>query len=214
VVRRSGETPNGTARMPRHLRATLRAFPQRLAARAVMRGAPQARWRGGRRCGQPWWHPEALPPIRPEWTTRQASGRSPKHAQHRCLVVGLRRLRQEVEIALDEPRYGSATGRRVALRAANHLLVHAERQLRHIRMNIMPFIRIDLARSTAVAVGQRPRERRVFAPRARVEPLSGSGSPSGRRGRKGSVSARLTSHNRSNVRPSRRDQTLNRITKL
>lgn len=65
---------------------------------------------------------------------RHAAGRTPKHTQHRRLIIGLGRLREEVEIALDEPRHRGATGRRVALRAANHLVVHAERQLRHIRM--------------------------------------------------------------------------------
>jgi len=35
---------------------------------------------------------------------RHATGRSPEHTQNRRLVIGLRRLRQEVEIALDELR--------------------------------------------------------------------------------------------------------------
>jgi hypothetical protein len=63
-----------------------------------------------------------------------AAGRSPKHTQHRRLIIGPGRRRQEVEIALDEPRHRGATSCSVSLRAANHLPIHAERQLRHIRM--------------------------------------------------------------------------------
>src|SRR4029077_16287392 len=65
---------------------------------------------------------------------RRPTGRSPEHTQNRRLVIGPRRLRQEVEIALDEPRDRGAASRRVSLRAPNYLLVDAERQLRHIRM--------------------------------------------------------------------------------
>src|SRR5438034_6859479 len=66
--------------------------------------------------------------------SRYAARRPAEHTQNRRLVIGLGRLRQEVEIALDEPRDRGAAGLRVALRAPNHLFVHAERQLGHIRM--------------------------------------------------------------------------------
>ena len=62
-----------------------------------------------------------------------ASGAA-EQAQNWRLVVGLERLGQEVEVALNEPGNGRAPGGCIALGASNHLFIHAERQLRHIRM--------------------------------------------------------------------------------
>lgn len=65
---------------------------------------------------------------------RYAAGRSAEHTQHRRLVIGLGRLRQQIEVALNEARDRRASSGRVALSAPNHLFVHAERQLWHIRI--------------------------------------------------------------------------------
>ena len=55
-----------------------------------------------------------------------ASGAA-KHTQNWRLIVGLGRLRQQIEVTLNEPRNGSAAGRRITLGAANHACVYAER---------------------------------------------------------------------------------------
>ena len=65
---------------------------------------------------------------------RHAAGRSPEHTQNGRLVIGLGRLRQQIEVALNEARDRRASSGRVAFSAPNHLFVHAERQLWHIRI--------------------------------------------------------------------------------
>jgi hypothetical protein len=50
------------------------------------------------------------------------------------LGIGPRRPRQQVEVPLDEPGDRGAAGRGVALGAPHDSFVHAECQLRHIRM--------------------------------------------------------------------------------
>ena len=73
-----------------------------------------------------------------------AAGRAAQHTQNRRLIVGLGRLRQEVEIALDEPRDRGATGRRVALRAPNlaqcNLSVSNLSSGRHWELNQVPAV--------------------------------------------------------------------------
>jgi len=61
-----------------------------------------------------------------------AASRAAEHAQNRRLVVRLWRLRQQIEVTLNEPRDRRTSGSRVALGAANHLFIDAERELRHI----------------------------------------------------------------------------------
>jgi hypothetical protein len=65
---------------------------------------------------------------------RHAAARSPEHTQDGRLVIGLGRLRQQIEVALNEARDRRASSGRVALSAPNHSFVHAERQLWHIRI--------------------------------------------------------------------------------
>ena len=65
---------------------------------------------------------------------RHAAGRSAEHTQHRRLVIGPGRLRQQIEVALNEARDRRTSSGRVALSAPNHCFVHAERQLWHIRI--------------------------------------------------------------------------------
>ena len=59
---------------------------------------------------------------------------APKQAEDGRRLGHVERPRQEIEIALDEPRDRRPLSRRVALCAAHHLFVDAQRQLWHIRI--------------------------------------------------------------------------------
>jgi len=95
-----------------------------------------------------------------------AASRAAEHVQNRRLVVGLGRLRQQVEVTLNEPRHRCAAGSSVALGAANHLFIHAEGQLRHIRM---------IARCSYVAGSRRSAGPRRETPPGRRRPPRDNG---------------------------------------
>ena len=61
-------------------------------------------------------------------------------SDHRTLAASTNR-----PSTLDEPRNRGAAGRRVALGTANHLFVHAERQLRHRRINSHSYVSRSVA---------------------------------------------------------------------
>jgi hypothetical protein len=65
---------------------------------------------------------------------RYPARRSAEQTQYRRLLIGFGGLRQEIEVALNEARDRRASSGRVAFSAPNHLFVHAERQLWHIRI--------------------------------------------------------------------------------
>jgi hypothetical protein len=90
--------------------------------------------------------PDETPAVHIGWN---AAGGAAEQAQDGRLVIGRGRLRQQVEVTLDEPRNGGAAGGRVAFCPADHFPIDAQRELRHIRMMApIPYVS---SRDTAAA---------------------------------------------------------------